>query len=56
MEATLDKVVVNIPARRLTLLSSEGDVKVVECQTSEQFENVLSVVREKCNDEVMYEY
>jgi cell division ATPase FtsA len=56
METVLDKVIVNIAARRLTLLSSEGDVKVVDCETMQQFEDVLRVVREKCNDEVIYEY
>ena len=56
MEATLDKVVVNITSRRFVLLSNQGDVKVVECESPEQFEDILKVVREQCNDEVVYEY
>ena len=51
----LEKVTVDIPARRFTLLSSDGNVKTIECNDGDEFIRVLDVVRESClNDEVVY--
>ncbi len=51
----LDKVTVDIPARRFTLLSSDGNVKTIECNDGDEFIRVLDVVRESClNNEVVY--
>ena len=51
----LDKVTVDIPSRRFTLLSSEGSVKVIDCDDGEQFIRILDVIRDQCqNDEVVY--
>tara|TARA_B100001996_G_scaffold311753_1_gene253751 strand:+ start:5923 stop:6108 length:186 start_codon:yes stop_codon:yes gene_type:complete len=54
-EEVLDKVTVDIPRKRFTLLSSDGNTKVIECDDGDQFIRILDVVRESCvNDEVIY--
>ena len=51
----LDKVTVDIPSKRFTLLSSEGNTKVIDCDDGDQFIRILDVVRDQCqNDEVVY--
>ena len=52
-EEFLSRCVVDTSARKFYLYSSEGTEKVVECETSQQFMNVLEVVREKLNDDVL---
>tara|TARA_B110000503_G_scaffold78509_1_gene120610 strand:- start:38 stop:220 length:183 start_codon:yes stop_codon:yes gene_type:complete len=52
-EEFLSRCVVDTSARKFYLYSSEGTEKVVECQTADQFMNVLEVVREKLNDDVL---
>ena len=52
-EEFLSRCVVDTMARKFYLYSSEGTEKVVECETSQQFMNVLEVVREKLNDDVL---
>lgn len=56
-ETCLSKCVVNIPTRTFTLFSDDAQVKELVCDSSEQFERVLDVVRASCNhDEVQYIY
>ena len=51
----LDKVTVDIPAKRFTLLSSEGNTKVIDCDDGDQFIRILAVVRDQCqSEEVVY--
>ena len=51
----LDKVTVDIPSKRFTLLSSEGNTKVINCDDGDQFIRILDVIRDQCqNDEVVY--
>lgn len=52
-EEFLSRCVVDTSARKFYLYSSEGTEKVVECETSQQFMNVLEVVREKLGDDVL---
>ena len=52
-EEFLSRCVVDTMARKFYLYSSEGTEKVVECETSQQFMNVLEVVREKLDDDVL---
>ena len=44
----LTKCVVDPSKRTVYLYSSEGDEKVVECDTVDEFMNVLSFVRDTC--------
>ena len=47
----LMKCVVDTAKRSFYLYSNEGDEKVVECETPEQFMDVLEVVRATCPEE-----
>ena len=47
----LAKCVVDPSKRTVYLYSSEGDEKVVECDTVDEFMNVLSFVRDTCPEE-----
>ena len=47
----LTKCVVDPSKRTVYLYSSEGDDKVVECDTVDEFMNVLSFVRDTCPEE-----
>ena len=47
----LTKCVVDPSKRTVYLYSSAGDEKVVECDTVDEFMNVLSFVRDTCPEE-----
>ena len=54
-DAVLDKITVDIPRRRFTLLGSDGQLKTIDCDNGDQFINILDVILETClNDEVVY--
>lgn len=51
----LEKVTVDIPRKRFTLLSDRGDQKIVDCSTGDEFLKVLDFVRDTCTvDDVVY--
>lgn len=52
-EEYLTTCVVDTLARKFYLYSSDGDERVVECQTVEQFMNVLEVVRAKLDEDTL---
>ena len=55
MNEVLDKVTVDIPKKRFTLLSSEGSAKVIDCDNGDEFMRILDFVRASClNGEVVY--
>ena len=55
MTEVLDKVTVDIPKKRFTLLSSEGSAKVIDCDNGDEFMRILDVIRDTClNGEVVY--
>ena len=47
----LTKCVVDPSKRTVYLYSSEGDKKVVDCDTVDEFMSVLSFVRDTCPEE-----
>ncbi len=49
-DAYLTRCVVNTTSRSFYLLSSDGTEKVVTCETSEQFMDVLNLCREVLPD------
>ena len=49
----LFKCVVDPSKRKFYLYSDEGDKKVVECETVDQFMNVLEVVRKFCDEDTI---
>ncbi len=44
-------VVIDVCTRSFLLLSDQGDEKFVECETTEQFMNVLEVCTSNLNDD-----
>jgi len=49
----LTKCVVDPSTRKFYIYSNEGDSKVVDCETMEQFMGVLSYIRENCDEDVV---
>ena len=49
----LTRCVVDTLRRTITIQSSEGDEKVVKCDTVDEFMNVLNLVRETCPEDVL---
>jgi hypothetical protein len=52
-EETLTRCVVDTLARKFYLYSSEGGERVVNCETPDQFMNVLEVVRAKLDEDTL---
>jgi len=52
-EEFLTRCVVDTLARKFYLYSSEGDERIVECETVEQFMSVLEVVRTQLDEETL---
>jgi len=52
-EEILNRCVVDTLARKFYLYSSEGAERVVECESVEQFMNVLEVVRTQVSDDCL---
>ena len=49
----LTRCVVDTLKRKIYLYSSEGDEKTVDCETVDQFMNMLLFVRDTAGDEVL---
>ena len=49
-DAYLTRCVVNTTSRSFYLLSSDGSEKVIECDTPDEFMNVLKLCREVLDD------
>lgn len=52
-EEFLTRCVVDTLSRKFYLYSSEGGEKVVECETVDQFMNVLEVVRTQVSEDCL---
>ena len=52
-EEYLSRCVVDTLARKFYLYSNEGGERVIECETVEQFMNVLEVVRTQVDDKTL---
>ena len=52
-DAYLTRCVVDPLKRKLYLYSSEGDEKTVDCETVDQFMNMLRFVRDTATDDVV---
>ena len=49
----LTRCVVDPTSRKFFLYSSDGDERVVDCETVEQFMAVLEMVRDKCDEDTL---
>jgi len=52
-EEVLTRCVVDTLARKFYLYSDQGDERVVECESVNQFMNVLEVVRAKLDEDTL---
>ena len=52
-DAYLTRCVVDPLKRKIYLYSSEGDEKTVDCETVDQFMNMILFVRDTAGDEVL---
>lgn len=52
-EEFLTRCVVDTLSRKFYLYSSEGDERVVECETVDQFMSVLQVVRSQLDEDTL---
>jgi hypothetical protein len=52
-EEFLTRCVVDTLSRKFYLYSNEGDEKVVECESVDQFMNVLEVVRTQLDEDTL---
>jgi hypothetical protein len=52
-EEFLSRCVVDTLARKFYLYSTEGEEQVVQCETVDQFMNVLEVVRTQVSDDCL---
>ena len=52
-EEFLSRCVVDTLARKFYLYSSEGDERIVECETVDQFMSVLDVVRNQVSEDCL---
>jgi hypothetical protein len=52
-EEFLTRCVVDTLSRKFYLYSSEGDERIVECETVDQFMNVLEVVRTQLDEDTL---
>ena len=53
-EEFLTRVVVDTCSRTFRLYSNEGDEKVIECDTAEEFMNILELVRGVADDGIVF--
>jgi len=53
-EEYLTRCVVDTNSRRFYLYSSEGETQIVNCETPDQFMEILEVCREFLTDELVY--
>jgi hypothetical protein len=53
-EEYLTRCVVDTSARRFYMYSNEGETQIVDCDTTEQFMDVLKVCREFLKEELVY--
>lgn len=52
-EEFLTRCVVDTLARKFYLYSNEGEEKIVDCETIDEFMNVLEVVRSQVSDDCL---
>jgi hypothetical protein len=52
-DETLTRCVVDTLSRKFYLYSSDGNEKTVECETVDQFMNVLEVIRSQVDESIL---
>ena len=52
-DASVVKTIVDICSRSFKIVSDEGYIQLVQCETAEEFMDVLQVVNEFCDDDML---
>jgi|TARA_R100000005_G_C4892297_1_gene138522 hypothetical protein len=54
MEEYVDSVLIDMSKRQFKLFSDQGDERVVDCETYDQFMSVFKLVRDKVDEEMIF--
>jgi hypothetical protein len=54
MEEYVESVLINMARREFTLFSTEGDERVVNCETIDQFMSVLELINDSLDEELIF--
>ena len=52
-DASVVKTIVDICSRSFKIVSDEGYIQLVQCETAEEFMDVLEVCQEFCDDDML---
>jgi hypothetical protein len=54
MQDYVESVLINVNQRKFVLFSTQGNEKTVQCENSDQFMNVLEIIRERVDEDNVY--
>ncbi len=46
-------IIVDVCKKRITLISNEGETRIVKCENTDQFMSVMEVIREHADPEII---
>ena len=52
-DASVVKTIIDICSRSFRIVSDQGYIQVVHCETTQEFMDVLEVVNEFCDDDIL---
>ena len=52
-DETVQDIIVDVCKKRITLISSEGETRFVNCENTEQFMGVMDVVKDHADPEII---
>ena len=52
-DETVQDIIVDVCKKRITLISSEGETRFVNCENTEQFMGVMDVVKDHADHEII---
>ena len=52
-DASVVKTIIDICSRSFKIVSDEGHIQLVQCETPEEFMDVLEVVNDFCDDDMV---
>jgi hypothetical protein len=52
-EESVHDIIVDVCKKRITLISTEGETRVVRCESTQQFMSVMEVIKEHADPEII---
>ena len=46
-------IIIDVCKKRITLISNEGETRIVACESTEQFMSVMEVIRDQADPEII---